>query len=62
LEVDVEVSYLTRSDLFNIRKSSDMTIWRWFDFFPLASQSSIVSLGEGCTPLIRATRLGEQLT
>ncbi|MGH7873650.1 MAG: threonine synthase, partial [Candidatus Binatia bacterium] len=36
-------------------------IWRWFDFLPLADRSSIVSLGEGNTPLIRASRLGEKL-
>jgi threonine synthase len=37
------------------------SIWRWFDFFPVAERSSIVSLGEGDTPLIRAARLGEHL-
>jgi threonine synthase len=61
LEVSTEISHLTRSDLFNIRKSTDMTIWRWFDFFPVEKRSSIVSLGEGYTPLLQAKRLAERL-
>ncbi len=44
-----------------MRRSRDSSIWRWFDFFPVADRSSIVSLGEGNTPLIHATRLGEKL-
>jgi threonine synthase len=61
LEVRVEVGHLTRSDLQAMLQSRDRTIWRWFDFFPIASQASIVSLGEGSTPLIHAGRLGESL-
>lgn len=61
LEADVEISHLTRSDLFNIRKSGDMTIWRWFDFFPVEKRSHVVSLGEGYTPLIQPKRLAERL-
>jgi threonine synthase len=44
-----------------MRQSRDRSIWRWFDFFPVADRSSIVSLGEGNTPLIHAARLGENL-
>jgi threonine synthase len=61
LEVRVEVSHLTRSDLQAMLQSGDHTIWRWFDFFPIESRASIVSLGEGSTPLIHAGRLGENL-
>ncbi|HEU4344114.1 MAG TPA: threonine synthase [Candidatus Binatia bacterium] len=61
LEVDVEISHLTRSDFHTIRHSRDHSIWRWFDFFPVENRSSIVSLGEGYTPLVHASRLGEQL-
>lgn len=61
LAVNVEISRLTRSDWEAMRQSRDPTIWRWFDFFPVESRSSIVSLGEGGTPLIHAQRLGEQL-
>jgi threonine synthase len=61
LEVNVEISHLQRADLEPMRQSRDQSIWRWFDFFPVANRSSIVSLGEGNTPLIHAKRLGERL-
>jgi threonine synthase len=61
LEVKVEVGHLTRSDLQAMSQNRDRSIWRWFDFFPIESRASIVSLGEGSTPLIHATRLGEKL-
>src|SRR5262245_18425965 len=61
LEVRVEVGHLTRSDLQAVSQSRDRSIWRWFDFFPVESRASIVSLGEGSTPLIHAIRLGEKL-
>src|SRR5215813_13817662 len=61
LEIRVEVGHLTRSDLQAMAQSRDHTIWRWFDFFPIERRASIVSLGEGSTPLIHATRLGERL-
>jgi threonine synthase len=61
LEVNVAIDHLARSDFQAMRDSRDRTIWRWFDFFPIESRASIVSLGEGSTPLIHATRLGERL-
>jgi threonine synthase len=61
LEVSLELGQLARSDFDAMRKSHDHTIWRWFDFFPVEDRSSVVSLGEGCTPLIRASRLGKRL-
>lgn len=61
LEVKVELSHLTRADFEAMRRNSNRSIWRWFDFFPVEHRSSIVSLGEGDTPLIRATRLGEKI-
>ncbi|MGH7931523.1 MAG: threonine synthase [Candidatus Binatia bacterium] len=61
LEAEVEISHLTRADFSAMRSSRDRSIWRWFDFFPVEQRSSIVSLGEGDTPLIHARRLGEQL-
>src|SRR5215831_4407752 len=61
LEIRVEVGHLTRSDLQAMLQGRDHTIWRWFDFFPIERRTSIVSLGEGSTPLIHATRLGERL-
>src|SRR5215475_6872734 len=61
LEIRVEVGHLTRSDLQAMAQSRDHTIWRWFDFIPIERRTSIVSLGEGSTPLIHATRLGESI-
>ena len=61
LEVNVEVARLTRAEFQTMRESRDHSIWRWFDFFPVAERSSIVTLGEGNTPLIQARRLGERL-
>src|SRR5262245_7277754 len=61
LEVHVKIDHLTRADFEHMRNGRDHSIWRWFDFFPVKDRSSIVSLGEGGTPLIRASRLGERL-
>jgi threonine synthase len=61
LEVRVELGHLTRADLQAMSQSRDRSIWRWFDFFPVESRASIVTLGEGSTPLIHAIRLGEKL-
>ena len=61
LEVSLEIAQLTRADFQTMRGSRDHSIWRWFDFFPVADRSSIVTLGEGNTPLIHARRLGECL-
>ncbi|PYV28039.1 MAG: threonine synthase [Acidobacteria bacterium] len=36
-------------------------LWRYREVLPVARESSIVSLGEGFTPLIHAERLGEKL-
>ena len=61
LEVRVEISHFTRADFDRMRESRDQSIWRWFDFFPVANRFSIVTLGEGNTPLIHAARLGEKI-
>ena len=61
LEVNLEIGHLKGADFAAMRRSRDRSIWRWFDFFPVADRSSIVSLGEGNTPLIHARRLGERI-
>jgi threonine synthase len=61
LEVIVRTDHLTRADFQAMRQSRDRSIWRWLEFFPVEDRSCIVSLGEGSTPLIAATRLGERL-
>jgi threonine synthase len=57
---------LVRYDLAAIRQSWDRdsvaasvpTLWRYGPVLPVENPQSIVSLGEGMTPLIRAQRLG----
>lgn len=61
LEVEIDISQLKNADFDRMRQSRDRSIWRWFEFFPVAERSSIVSLGEGSTPLIHAQRLGNRL-
>ena len=61
LEVEIDIDRLRAADFARLRESRDRSIWRWFDFFPVENRSSIVSLGEGDTPLIHARRLGEKL-
>ncbi len=41
------------------RRSSD--IWRWRELLPVRDESSIVSLGERTTPLLKSPRLGKAL-
>src|SRR6478735_4482970 len=61
LEIQLKIDHLTCSDYETMRRSRDRSIWRWFDFFPVEKRSSIVSLGEGDTPLIHARRSGKKL-
>ncbi len=61
LEIQINIDHLKRNDFEAMRRSRDRSIWRWFDFFPVEKRSSIVSLGEGDTPLIHARRLGEKI-
>jgi threonine synthase len=37
------------------------SLWRYRDVLPVAREENIVSLGEGWTPLLKSSRLGEQL-
>ncbi|MGN6732756.1 MAG: pyridoxal-phosphate dependent enzyme, partial [Candidatus Binatia bacterium] len=61
LEIQINIDHLTRDDFEAMRRSRDRSVWRWFDFFPVEKRSSIVSLGEGDTPLIHARWLGEKI-
>ena len=36
-------------------------LWRYREVLPVSSDASVISLGEGFTPLLRARRLGEKL-
>ncbi len=42
-------------------KSRARDLWRYREVLPVASESLILSLGEGFTPLLRAHRLGDKL-
>ena len=42
-------------------KSRPFDLWRYREMLPVQDTSSIISLGEGGTPLVHAGRLGEQL-
>ncbi len=60
---------LARYDLETARRSwsrdwikhGPATMWRYAPVLPVRKPGSIVSLGEGMTPLVRAARLGERL-
>ena len=58
LEARVDLAGVDRDE---IHRRRDNTLWRWFEFFPVEERSNIVSLGEGCTPILHAVRLGEAL-
>ncbi|MCL4426529.1 MAG: threonine synthase [Firmicutes bacterium] len=60
---------LARYDLEKIKstvKKEDLTgraksLWRYREFLPVQKDENIVTLGEGCTPLLRADTLGRTL-
>src|SRR5580658_2565132 len=60
---------LVRYDLDSVRRtwnrdslSSEVpTLWRYLPVLPVRNRESIVSLGEGMTPLISTKRLGDSL-
>src|SRR5258708_13791597 len=37
------------------------SMWRYRDLLPIEDSTSVVTLGEGFTPLVKAERLGEEL-
>jgi threonine synthase len=36
-------------------------MWRWFEIMPVRDAANVVTLGEGCTPLLHARALGRML-
>lgn len=55
---------LSRDAGDNLRKNLPLRapdLWRYREVLPVTQDSSIVSLGEGFTPLLRAERLGKRL-
>src|SRR3979409_331497 len=49
--------FMTRQSLFARRAD----IWRYRELLPVRREDNIVTLGEGWTPLLHATTLGESL-
>ncbi len=58
LFAEYESAKLSRDDT----AGRDRTIWRWHEMMPARSPEEIVTLGEGGTPLLHATRLGARLS
>src|SRR5206468_2003158 len=58
-----------RYDLRGVRRALDRdslgdrepTLWRYHELLPVRDMASVVTLGEGFTPLLRAPRLGQAL-
>ncbi len=61
LEIVIDLSALGPRDRDALLASSEEGLFRWWPFLPLTDRASIVSLGEGDTPLLRGGRLGERL-
>lgn len=61
LEVAMDLSGLGPGERDALLATPERGIFRWWPFLPLADRASVVSLGEGDTPLLPAGRLGERL-
>jgi threonine synthase len=60
LEVCFDFNQLRESINEFVLKSAPPSAMKYLDFYPLAHKSSIVSIGEGGTPLVSAKILGEK--
>ncbi len=56
-DLDRAAASLTKESL----KSRESDLWRYREVLPVEEEQNIVTLGEGFTPLVRASRLGAQL-
>ena len=56
-DLDAGKKFISREKI-SLREPS---LWRYHEILPLKSSANKISLGEGFTPLINASRLGEQL-
>lgn len=61
LEVQYDEAAMKRGIRSVAGQTSAQSIWRYRQFFPGMSDESIVSLGEGCTPLVRSVHLGKRI-
>ena len=42
-------------------KGRPANMWRYFEVMPVRDEANVITLGEGCTPIFKAERLGNQL-
>jgi threonine synthase len=61
LETEYDLARMKKENVFAKLKQSQNNLWRYKDFFPYISESNIVSLGEGYTPLIKSVHLSKEL-
>jgi len=61
LDVTIDLDGLGPGDRDVLLASPERSLFRWWPFLPLSDRASVVSLGEGDTPLLPAARLGERL-
>ncbi|MFW9846051.1 MAG: threonine synthase [Candidatus Thorarchaeota archaeon] len=61
--IDIEFDLESAKDLFSRAslESSRGGLWKYFDLMPLRKRESIVTLGEGDTPLVHSSRLGKEM-
>ncbi|HEX4633069.1 MAG TPA: threonine synthase, partial [Gemmatimonadales bacterium] len=57
----VKYSALPPAEAKSLLKDRRRNMWRYREWLPLAEGEQPVTLGEGCTPLLRLDRLGRQL-
>jgi threonine synthase len=60
LEVVYDLPRMKREIDF-VKLEGENIIWRYRDFFPYIREANIVSLGEGCTPLVKSVYLSKEL-
>ncbi len=61
LDVTIDLDDLGPADRDALLAPPERGLFRWWPFLPLTDRASVVSLGEGDTPLLPAGRLGERL-
>jgi len=61
--LDIVYDYEKIRDILDVEglAKRPFNMWRYFEFLPIPGEEYVVSLGEGGTPLLKASRLGEAL-
>ncbi|UCC89329.1 MAG: pyridoxal-phosphate dependent enzyme [Anaerolineales bacterium] len=61
LDADYNLDALAKTWQPNLASRPFNTMWRYWELLPLQKQDNIISMGEGGTPLLKATNLGLML-